>query len=476
MRARLPALAAAPILLGPAVLAFAKGAYFDQTRLWAAALAWLLVAVVIASGARPPAGPGRLAVLGLAALTLWTGLSILWAPVSGPAVDSAQRGLLYLGALLAGIVLLRDPRARRATEPVLLAGIVVAAAYGLSERLLPGVVSLERIASAADRLNQPLTYWNALGALCAIGLVLAAGLLADAGRPRALRSAAAAAAPPLGLALYLTFSRGALGAGAAGLAVLVALDPGARTARAAVLVAVAAAVPALATVALPDLEAPDGSTGQGLAMLAVLAVTMAAAALAPRPEGTARSRTLRGVALALLAAALVASAVAAVSGESRGGTAPTGADARRLVSVQSNRYEYWKVALRTFADHPIAGVGAGGFAVAWLRERDIAEPVRDAHSLPIETAAELGLIGLGALALLVVGAWRTAAAAGPAAAGATAGLATWALHSLLDWDWEMPALTLVAVVLLARLAAEAELSGRSGSAAAPRRPARRRAT
>jgi O-antigen ligase len=137
--------------------------------------------------------------------------------------------------------------------------------------------------------------------------------------------------------------------------------------------------------------------------------------------------------------------------------------------------------VRTFAHHPVAGVGAGGFAVEWLRERDIAETVRDAHSLYIETAAELGLVGLAALALLVAGGIRTTAVAlrrGETAAAAAA-LATWALHAALDWDWEMPALTLVAVVLLARLAVEAEpraaaatVSARSGTAAAapPRAP------
>jgi hypothetical protein len=311
-----------------------------------------------------------------------------------------------------------------------------------------------------------------------MGLVLAAGLLADDTRSPRLRAAAAAAAPPLGLALYATFSRGALGAGAAGLAVLVALAPQRRSAWAALLVAAAAALPALATVALPAVKAPGGSAAQGAAMLAVLGVTMGAAALA-RPvvdRGAALpGRALRQGALALLAVALVASGAAAVRAEGRGGTAPTGAEAKRLVSVQSNRYAYWKVAVRTFADHPVAGVGAGGFGVEWLREREIAETVRDAHSLYIETAAELGLVGLAALALLVLGALRSAGAAlrraGPSAAGAAAALATWALHAALDWDWEMPALTLVAVVLLARLAAEAEpVSGRSGSAAARARP------
>ncbi len=132
--------------------------------------------------------------------------------------------------------------------------------------------------------------------------------------------------------------------------------------------------------------------------------------------------------------------------------------------MQSNRYAYWKVAASTWADHPVAGIGAGGFAVAWLRERTISETVRDAHSLYIETAAELGIVGVAALLALLLGAAGSARLAlqraGPAAAGATAGLAAWALHAGLDWDWEMPALTLVAVVLLARLVAEDQPANR----------------
>ena len=80
--------------------------------------------------------------------------------------------------------------------------------------LLPSVFSLQALPAAGDRLAQPLTYWNGQGALAAIGLVLAAGLAARGHR------LAAAAAPVLGLDLYLTLSRGAIGAGLAGLAVL----------------------------------------------------------------------------------------------------------------------------------------------------------------------------------------------------------------------------------------------------------------
>jgi len=80
-----------------------------------------------------------------------------------------------------------------------------------------------------------------------------------------------------------------------------------------------------------------------------------------------------------------------------------GAKPSRLTTVSSNRYEYWRVGLAAFADHPIGGLGAGGFRVRWLQERQIREAVRDVHSLELEQLAELGLIGLLALATFLGG-------------------------------------------------------------------------
>ena len=135
---------------------------------------------------------------------------------------------------------------------------------------------------------------------------------------------------------------------------------------------------------------------------------------------------------------------------------PRGAGAQRLASVQSNRYAYWKVAVATFADHPLQGEGSGSFRAIWLREREFREVIRDAHSLYLETAAELGLVGLLSLALLVAGCAVAAVRAGPALPGAAAALAAFALHAGIDWDWELPALTLVALALAARLIAAGE--------------------
>ena len=221
----------------------------------------------------------------------------------------------------------------------------------------------------------------------------------------------------LGLALYLTFSRGGLGAAAAGLAVLIALAPTRAQARAALLVAVAAAVPALATLALPAVAQEKSGSGQGAAMIALLLVTAAGAALlARRPvgAGTVVPR-MRALAAGALLLALAATAIAVTQVERRGGRDEPEATPGRLASVQSNRYAYWKVALRAFGDHPVAGVGSGGFQAEWLRERPFREPVRDAHSLYLETPAELGLVGL-ALLLTLLGA--VAVAAAPRRAGA----------------------------------------------------------
>jgi hypothetical protein len=86
-----------------------------------------------------------------------------------------------------------------------------------------------------------------------------------------------------------------------------------------------------------------------------------------------------------------------------------------------------------------------------LRYRSFNEFAHDAHSLPLQTAAELGFVGVGLLAAFLGGvalAARDALQIAPeAAAGPTAAFVVWVAHSPLDWDWEMPAVTLIALVL-----------------------------
>ena len=398
---------AACLLGGATVLAFFSGGYFAQPRLVAALVTWALVLALAVTGPAPlPGGrPGRLALAGLVALTLLTAASIAWAPLRGPAVEATQRLVLYTGTLALAVAVLRAPAARRAVEPALAAGATLVIGYGLAPRLLPDLVTLARSASAGGRLEQPLTYWNAEGALAAVGLVLCARLAGDPSRPRGLRAAAAAAVVPLGAGVYLSYSRGALAVAVLGLVVLVAAAPSrAQLAASATALAtgVAAAVVAAALPWVAALEGDDRARDGAVALVLLLALAALAAALtarrspdaAPLPGSARRLGPATAVVVAVVATALVVGGLAERPTQAE---LAAGAGAERLTTVSSNRYEYWRVGARAFAERPLAGLGAGGFRVFWLQEREIGEAVKDTHSLPIEVAAELGLAGLVAL-------------------------------------------------------------------------------
>jgi hypothetical protein len=462
MRRVVPAVAAVVLLAGPTALAFFSGGYFPQPRLIAGIVAWALVLALAAFGPSPMPRDrgGRIALAGLVLMTVWSAVSISWAPLRGPAVADVQRLLLYIGVLLVALGTLQLPRAARAVEPALAAGSAIVIGYGLAGRLLPGIVELERSRGAGGRLEQPLTYWNAEGALAAVGLVLCARLAGDRSRPGWMRAAAAAALAPLGAGVYLSYSRGAIAAAVLGLLALVAWAPFKAQLRAAAIALAIGVLAALGSAALPGVASLEGTHQTrdgliGLALLVVLAAT--GAVLAPRGQDAAltwANRLKPAVAIALTA--VVAGLVIAALGEK-----PTalqlsaGANASRLTTASSYRYEYWRIGLKAFADHPLQGLGAGGFRVQWLKERDISENVRDTHSIEIEMATELGVVGLLSLVLLIAGvvlagreALRRDAAA---AAGACAAALTWLLHASIDWDWEMPAVSLPAIVLAGAL-------------------------
>jgi O-Antigen ligase len=467
------------LLAGPTALAFFSGGYFDRPRLWAGVIVWIVVAVAALAYPRPlpRSGAAWLAVGGLTALTAWTAISITWAPLRDVAQADAERLVLYVGVLVAGIAAFRSRAAARAAEPVLALGTVLVIAEGLSERFLPGLFTLARSEASQGRLSQPLTYWNAMGLLAAIGLVLTARLAGDPTRSTRMRVAAAAAGPFLGVGLYITLSRGAILAAAVGLVLLVMLRPTRSQLRAAGVLLVTAAPAVLAAGLLPGARAFHGTLAarelQGAAMIVVLlATSLAAAAVAARgcrmervaglPVGPVRG-IQRGARLAgvLAAAATLAIFVSLLATTHKSGLNPIqGASTARLANVESNRGDFWRVALRAFRDHPVRGVGSGGFAVEWLRHRTIAYAARDAHSIYIETLAELGILGALALAAFLAGigvcARRALRLDPELTTGWIAVVVVWAVHAGLDWDWEVPAVTLIALLLAAALVAQAD--------------------
>ena len=369
--------------------------------------------------------------------------------------------------------------------PLLLAAtltaIVLASGYGLITRLFP-----ERLGVfdpvAAYRLEEPLTYWNALGVFAAMGALLALGFAARS-QSVVARALPAATLPILFSTLYFTYSRGGWIAGAVGLAVAVAIDPR----RLQLLVnALVLAVPSAIAVlisshekALTRLDTPLAAAshdGHRLAVWIVLLAVLsglAGAGLWLAERRVVPPRTLRlAFAGAVTAVALVAVLAVFVRYGGPFELARKGYDSfttttneptpnlnQRLFSFSgSHRSELWRAAWHDYTSHPVLGSGPGSYEEYWNQHRTIQHKVRDAHSLYLEVLAELGPLGL-LLLVLALGAPLVAAVRArrhPLAPLTLAAFAAFLAHAAVDWDWEMPAVTLTALACAAALLASAD--------------------
>jgi O-Antigen ligase len=135
----------------------------------------------------------------------------------------------------------------------------------------------------------------------------------------------------------------------------------------------------------------------------------------------------------------------------------------------------WMIYERTpdlVADHPLLGVGAGNFSVVAERYgiRDAGDPFEHAHNVPLTIAAELGLVGLLALAWLAIALGRDAWQAvrrrddprvGVIGLGVAAAFAAVTVPSLGDYPPRTNAIAATFVVLLGALAALAHAPSRS---------------
>jgi O-antigen ligase len=163
----------------------------------------------------------------------------------------------------------------------------------------------------------------------------------------------------------------------------------------------------------------------------------------------ATRRVPRAVAVGGAAAAVLLAVVLAQPLASRfAAPAPDEGDLRRLLDVTGHgRAELWRVAAETWLEHPLTGSGAGTYARELVAETgDLASPA-NAHSLHLEMLAERGPLGL-ALVLAFVAA---VLARRPRFPAASAAFAAWAVHAGVDWDWQLPAATIPALMAAAAL-------------------------
>jgi hypothetical protein len=443
---------------------FNAGGFFADTPAIVAVAAIVLMVARVAIVERPLAGLGRGAAAGagaLAALAAWTLLSAAW---SGAPARAALEGDRVLAYLLVLVVFAASPfRADRLRWIVrgLAIGAVIVCTAALATRLAPDVFSTAPNI-VEDRLSFPLTYWNALALLAAIGLALCVALASDPGEPRGARIAAAAAVPCLATTALLTFSRGGLVVAVLAVALALSLGRprGALAALAATALPTAAALvfayrATLLATADPT-SARAAAEGHRVALIVILA-TLAAGALlyflerSPYLRRVPRLPLGRRAGFVAVAVTLALLAVPIYHQVRRFGSAPaiaTVTDARaRLTDPSSNgRVDYWRAALDGFRQSPLHGTGAGTYQLTWWRYRRTPARVVHAHSLYLEALSDLGVVGLvlvlASLAAPLAGLARRIEGPDRLAAGALlASAIAWIAHAALDWDWQVPAVT-----------------------------------
>lgn len=465
----LPALLAFAPVLG---LAAAQGGYFPTSWGWASVpLLWAVaVALILRDKVRLGTGE-RILLAALAVLTGWIALSSLWSVAPAQSVLELERGLVYV-AVVSAVLMLSRGRSARYVLGGLLAAISLIATFSLLTRLVPDRIGVfDR--TAVYRLAQPIGYWNGLGIFAAMGALIALGCAARA-RTLPARAASAGALVILLPTLYFTFGRGAWFALAAGLALAVVIDPRRLQLIAALLVL--GPLPS-AAVFLASREPGLTNAGASLARAAhdghrialiflLLASTNAVLAMAfAYVERQIDVRSSLRAAFAVTVAVALAVTVAALFNRYGGPwtlaeraytsfKAPpphlTGNLNRRLLSFSGNgRADLWRLAWDDARAHPALGAGAGTYERYFLRHQpaDVSR-VRDAHGLYVETLAELGPIGLVLLLVVFVTplvALRHARRHPfvPAAVGA---YVAFLVHAGVDWDWEIPAVTLAGLL------------------------------
>ena len=121
--------------------------------------------------------------------------------------------------------------------------------------------------------------------------------------------------------------------------------------------------------------------------------------------------------------------------------------------------------------HPLAGGGAGSFGQWWAQHASFSYFVKNAHSLYLETLGELGLVGLGILALFVlvsvvlgIRALRQGSTDSRVTASALFALFVGYLAAAgVDWVWELTAVTALSTFALGLLLASSTSAKEAGA-------------
>jgi hypothetical protein len=483
---------AAPVLIAAAyaALAYSSGGY--STELIAAVTVgvwWLVIlALITRLVPRRPIPPLAIATGAcLAGFGGLTALSMIWANDAGRAFTEVVRVAGYLGLFVLTILVSARTGARPWLAGITIGIVVIVVGADLS-RFDPSLFGgadrsiFATLPASNGRLSYPVGYWNGLGAILAIGILLLAWFGSFAGT-RSWRAAATAALPALGMAMYLTSSRGGLAATAVGVCVfLVFSREWVRIVCTLLIGVVTSAVLVGLASQWEDLRHALNThdayvQGRWLALATVLCVLAAAAARYAADGWLGRVRLPRKVARRVLAAVVVlglivlafshpidrlrefsnsndiASASSATGGGHIGSFSGTG------------RSQFWGQAIDAFGSDPVIGIGAGNYELWWNQHHPIDVITIDAHSLYLQTLAELGILGilllLGFLGTTLYAGWRVVARrpdvgeAGERMGVALAVFLAGLTSAAFDWTWQLPAAFVPVIVMAALLSGPA---------------------
>lgn len=453
----------------PLFLAFEGGGYDIVVRQQSGAVIWSLIALGLVAGLLPAVRISpttrRFLLLGVALLA-WTGLSVLWTTSVESTAAEIARLIGYAGPLVLILAFLGRDNWRPAAAGLSIA-LMVVPLVSLAARFAPELFPAESFARTygGERLGYPLEYWNALGCWAAMAVV--AGSAWSAGLRTDIAHVASALVPPAAACLYLTDSRGGVVAAVVGVLIVCLLAN--RLTRTVLQVAVLTAGSALAIFVISTQETATVAFGSG-GLVAALG-TVGGAALAAcgsiflsRWSGSDSGlvSAAGGLIVACLAAVAIASIVQNESLPDSSAPAPPGFDlsdaAENLTSLEGPRAEIFQSALGAFVSAPVLGIGPGSFGFWWTQDSPGSAPLRDGHSLYLESLAELGFVGLLLLLGALAGLVRVAFAPRPelrrsrdrAASAAMIGCgAVFLVHASVDWLWEIPAVSVTGLAALA---------------------------
>jgi hypothetical protein len=480
-------LAVTVAVAGAAFLVAFRGGSYGVAQ-WSAlsVLSWWLIALLAASGTfrlRAVPAAARFAVGSLLGLATWSIVSIAWTDDPGAAYEAAARVILYAGVVLLVATLGVRLDLRRWCNGLAIAGVAVALVAFLS-RVSPGTFHGSALVAtflprAQSRLSYPLNYWNALGVFVALAVPLLLRVAVES-RSSLLRGAAVVPLPLIAVVLFLASSRGAMAVAVMAVVGFVAFAKERWRAVSAIAFGVAASTLVVHLVQRhPLLTAGPFTSPAAVSEVRRLMVELVVFGLLGGVAHAAVSRLLTRVqvprwvsATAVVVAALVTVAFIVQvhpirrlhqfqtpASQLTGDASVSG----HLASFTgSGRWQLWTEAVNEFRAHPVLGGGAGSYEAWWLQRSTLVAYVRDAHSIYLETLAELGILGLLALtapffaALFVAarGLRRGSDDRTPIAA-LTAALIAFAVAAGIDWIWKVPGVALAGCVLLGLLCGRA---------------------